>query len=97
MVGIVDYVIDHADHAFISLIMVAPAYRGKGIDRELVQGIEDEVRKSKGCRTIMAAVQINNAPALGFWRNLGYEVTDGEPVLQPDQTTVCFVRKEVSA
>ena len=99
MIGVVDFVpsgFEGDPHvAFVSLLMIVPAYRNRGLGGRVVELIENEIRKNAQVRTVLTAVQVNNPEGLRFWQKNGYRVV-GEPELQPDQTTTFSLRKGFS-
>lgn len=100
MIGIVDYVASGFDgdprSAFLSLLMIAAPFRGRGIGQAVVERVEDEVRKDTQVTAILSAVQVNNPHALDFWQANGYARMSG-PELQPDGTTTFRLRKDLHA
>jgi ribosomal protein S18 acetylase RimI-like enzyme len=99
MIGVVDFVPSGfegiARIAFISLLMIVPSNRNRGLGGRIVEMIENEIRKNAQVRTVLTAVQVNNTEGLRFWQKNGYRIV-GEPELQPDQTTTFRVRKDFS-
>jgi ribosomal protein S18 acetylase RimI-like enzyme len=103
LAGLVDYVPSghdgKPDEAYIALLMLAPANRGRGIGSAVVAKVE-AAAKTVGAATASAAgpasvgcsVQVNNPQALRFWQRLGYAIVAG-PELQPDGTTVFHLNK----
>lgn len=98
MIGLVDYVPSNFDGnshaAFLSLIMIDPSFRGRGVGKAIVEAVENEIRKDKSVTVILSAVQVNNPKAIKFWQRNGYCIIS-EPKLMPDQTTVYDLRKEL--
>lgn len=97
MIGVVDYLPYHfageVQAAFISLLMIAAPFRGRGIGSAIVARVEAEIRRDERVGAILLAVQVNNAPALRFWQKRGYGVVS-EPQLQADQTVTVLLRKD---
>lgn len=98
MVGVVDFARrgheGRRDCAFIALLMIARPHRGREIGTRAVRWVEQEIMKDPEIAWIGSGVQVNNAPAIAFWRKMGYEVCGG-PELMPDKTTVYHLRKKV--
>jgi ribosomal protein S18 acetylase RimI-like enzyme len=80
--------------AFIELLMIAAPYRGSGLGAAVVQWLENSLCEEFGIHVIRAAVQVNNPWAIRFWRRQGYQIVS-EPTLQPDQTVVYQLTKEL--
>lgn len=99
LVGVVDFVVSgfdgQPDLGYVSLIMIANRFRGKGIGGEVVNLVEKACRQELHVTGIRASVQVNNPDALRFWRNNGHRVIGG-PELRPDQTTVFHLEKDLS-
>jgi ribosomal protein S18 acetylase RimI-like enzyme len=97
LIGIVDFTpggFDGAAHiAFISLLMIVPRLRNRGIGTRIVELVENRIRTSGRVCEIRTAVQLNNPAALRFWQRNNYRIF-GEPELRPDQTAVSYLRKE---
>jgi len=98
MVGIIDFAPggynQKRDRAFLALLMIAKPYRNQGIGTRVVKLIESEIEKDPVIQFIHSGVQVNNKPAIKFWRKMGYEIYAG-PELLPDKTTVYHLRKKV--
>jgi ribosomal protein S18 acetylase RimI-like enzyme len=98
MIGIVDFVLSNfegvTNHAFISLLMISMHRRRKGLGKEIVKLIEEEILKDSGVDTILSGVQVNNTEAIKFWNRLNYKIVS-EAKLMPDKTTVYDLRKDV--
>ncbi len=58
-------------HAMEHSVMLTPAARGRGVGRALMAAIEDHAR-TRGAHTMVAAVNAENAVAIGFHEALGY-------------------------
>lgn len=97
MIGVVDFVLSNFEGdphiAFISLLMISPSFRKRGIGTTIVELIENEIRKDARVTAILSAVQVNNPQALQFWQKNGYRIVGG-PELQPDQTTTFRLQKD---
>jgi len=83
-IGIVDFI----PNGFISLLMVARPFRGKGLGGAVVGLVEGRIQSG----TVRTAVQVNNADGLRFWQKMGYR-TVSEPEQQPDGTTTVRMEK----
>ena len=99
MIGVVDFVLKnfqgdpHA--AFLSLLMIAASYRGRGIGKAVVEAVENEIKNNPDVTMILSGVQVNNPRAVQFWQSNGYRIVHG-PELMPDQTTVFGLQKDIS-
>lgn len=100
MVGIVDFVPGAFEgdpqHAFLSLLMIAAPYRGRGLGRVVVEWVEGEIRKDPAVRSILSGVQVNNPAAICFWQGMGYRIVGG-PEDRPDGTTVYRLEKRLQS
>jgi ribosomal protein S18 acetylase RimI-like enzyme len=98
MVGVIDFARrgheGRRDRAFIALLMIAGPHRGRGIGMRALRGVEQEIMKDPEIAWIGTGVQVYNAPAIAFWKKMGYE-TCGGPELMPDTTTVYHLRKKI--
>lgn len=98
MIGVIDYVPSNYQGdkhtAYLSLLMIAAAYRSKGIGKAVVEAIEQEIQKDPAIHTILAGVQVNNPQAVKFWQRSGYRIISG-PELMPDQTTAYGLEKDL--
>ncbi|MBP1324975.1 ribosomal protein S18 acetylase RimI-like enzyme [Leucobacter exalbidus] len=56
-------------------LATAPSHRGRGIARALVAEIETRL-EARGCPKAQLLVRADNAQAVGFYRALGYDVSD---------------------
>jgi ribosomal protein S18 acetylase RimI-like enzyme len=96
-IGVVDFVPSNFEGdphiAFLSLLMIAPSFRNRGIGTTIVELIENEIRKDAEVTAILSAVQVNNPKALQFLQKKGYRIVGG-PKLQPDQTTTFRLQKD---
>ena len=61
----------------ISNVAVAPAYRGRGIGRALMETTLEELRRRRA-RWAVLQVRVNNPPAVHLYRSLGFETVGGE-------------------
>lgn len=100
MVGVVDYIPcdfeGEPSQAFISLLMIAQAFRMQGIGEAVVAAIEAEIMKNAEVKTILSGVQVNNPDAIRFWERNGYFIAGGPEEL-PDQTTAYRLQKDLFA
>ena len=98
MIGVVDFVLDNFDgipgNAFLSLLMISKCQRRKGIGRDVVKAVEEEILRNHSIKTILAGVQTNNESAIAFWDKMGYKIISG-PELQPDTTIVFKLKKDI--
>ena len=98
MIGIVDFVPDNFEgnpkNAVISLLMISSSYRRKGIGRNVVNVVENEILKNRSIEAILSGVQVNNESAIDFWVKMGYKIFSG-PELMPDTTIVFGLRKDI--
>lgn len=98
MIGVVDFVLSNFDgkpnNAFLSLLMISKCQRGKGIGRDVVEAVEMEILKNHSIESILAGVQTNNEPAIGFWKEMGYKIVSG-PELLPDRTIAFRLKKDI--
>jgi ribosomal protein S18 acetylase RimI-like enzyme len=90
--GIVDYVTagfqGDPQLAFLSLLMIAAPYRGKGLGAEVVRKVEQTIREDGRAQAIQSGVQVNNPQAIRFWQRMGYSIVSAAELL-PD-STVCY-------
>ena len=79
---------------FISNVAVERAYQGKGIARELMQAAVGMAR-DRGGESVTLQVRADNVPALGLYRDLGFEELMGTTELQLERIgRVTFVPAE---
>jgi RimJ/RimL family protein N-acetyltransferase len=99
MLGVVDFVLSgwQGDpvQSYISLLMIALPYRGKGIGACIVKAVEQHIRQGGRIQSIHAGVQVNNPQAIRFWQQMGYQIVSG-PETQPDQTVAFRLLKHFS-
>ena len=57
---------------YLATLDVAPASRGRGIARELMRAVEEEVA-GKGAEGMVLHVFVGNAAAVGLYEGIGYE------------------------
>jgi len=98
LVGIIDFVPSNhegvANHAFLSLLMIAQPHRSKGLGKSVVAAVEAYILNDPLITAILSGVQTNNNSAILFWTSLGYNIVGG-PELMPDTTVVYHLRKAV--
>jgi GNAT superfamily N-acetyltransferase len=63
-----------APSACVEDMVVSDGYRGKGIGRTLLEGLLDWAA-SKGATRAQLLVDLDNEPALGYYRHLGWQTT----------------------
>lgn len=94
LIGVVDTALDgyegEPDLAFLILLMIDPAHRGKGIGAEVVRRVAAEVWANPRIQRFQTAVQVNNPRAAAFWEAAGFGRISG-PTLRPDGTTTCLL------
>ncbi len=99
LVGVVDYIPHHfegrAEHAFLSLLMIAAPFRQRGLGQAVTARVEAAIKQNAGVTAILSAVQVNAPQSIRFWQRNGYRIVSG-PELQPDQTTTFRLYKELS-
>jgi ribosomal protein S18 acetylase RimI-like enzyme len=92
----------HPDQAYIHLVGIDPAYRGRGMGRELYRRFFDTARQ-QGCRYVRAITSPANTGSVQFHRRMGFEIevgdasaADGTSVHSnysgEGQARVCFVK-----
>ena len=98
MIGVVSFVPSRFEFrpvdAFILLLMIIPSYRRRGIGREVVKRVEEEIRARGRIRSIICGVQVNNPGAIKFWEKQDYVIFAG-PEKRQDGTTVYRMRKDI--
>lgn len=65
--------------AHIWSMYVAPAQRGRGLARLLMQAAITHARTMRGIRQVQLSVTANNAPAAALYASLGFDVYGNEP------------------
>jgi ribosomal protein S18 acetylase RimI-like enzyme len=97
MVGLIDYVAAGWEGdpglAFLSLLMIIPQQRGRGLGGQVVQALEAAIR-AEGVHFIESAVQVNHPQGIRFWQGQGYKIIS-KPEPQPDGTITYRLRKEI--
>ncbi len=98
MVGVVDYIPDNFEGdpqtAFLELLMIASAFRRRGLGAVVVRLVEEIIRQNPRITRIGVGVQVNNPTAIAFWQKMGYGIIS-EPELMADGTTVVRLEKPV--
>ena len=98
MIGVVDFIPANFEgnpsHAFIELLMIAAPARRKGLGKEVVKSIEQDILRDDQIAAVLSAVQVNNQSAINFWTKVGYEIVS-EPIPNEDGTTVYKLFKSV--
>jgi ribosomal protein S18 acetylase RimI-like enzyme len=98
MIGIIDFVLSgyegNPNHAYLSLLMISANYRKQGIGNDVVKTIEAEIIKNHAIKSIFAGVQVNNMPAIAFWKKMGYRIVS-EPQVMPDTTITYKLQKDI--
>ncbi|HTW75400.1 MAG TPA: GNAT family N-acetyltransferase [Steroidobacteraceae bacterium] len=61
---------------YLEDLYVRPAYRGRGIGRQLLQGLEDQAR-AQGCGRLEWAVLDWNRDAINFYHRFGAHANEG--------------------
>ena len=79
--------------AYLELLMIASAWRGKGLGEQVFQAAEERLRAAS-IPTLKAGVQVNNPGAVRFWTRCGFRIVS-EPKLLPDGTTCVDLIKEL--
>lgn len=99
MAGVLDFVWagfeGDAGMAYLSLLMIAAPYRGRGLGAAVVNAVEDAVRNEGRVRAIFAGVQVNNFGAQRFWQRMGFRIVSG-PKQYPDGTVAVDLIKELT-
>jgi ribosomal protein S18 acetylase RimI-like enzyme len=100
LVGVVDWVSPpyrgDAAKAFINLLMIAAGCRNRGIGRKTLEFVESQIALYAFAGLIETAVQVDNEPAIRFWKRQGYEVVSG-PISNSDGTTVNLLQRRPRA
>jgi ribosomal protein S18 acetylase RimI-like enzyme len=93
MAGILDYIPasfeGRPEAAFISLLMIAPAYRSAGLGSSVISFIEEQIRRNSSVNCVLSAVQVNNPAATRFWQRQGYQLCS--PALPQEDGTVVYM------
>ena len=99
MIGVADYVPSgyggEPNRAWVALLLIAGPYQRQGYGTEAYRLIEEAVFTDPDVRTLGLGVLVNNGPALGFWRAMGYERV-GSTVQDRDGRDVVMLQKQRS-
>ena len=99
MIGVVDFTPSgfggEPGVAFVSLLMIVPELRGRGIGTEALELVERQIRRNPSVTVIRSAVQVNNPDGQRFFLRRGYRVLGG-PEARPDGTIVLNLHKDFS-
>ncbi len=99
MIGVVDYVPSgyggQPNRAWIALLLIAEPYQRQSYGSEVYRLIEESIFADPDVQTIGLGVLVNNGPALGFWRTMGYERV-GSTVQDRDGRDVVMLQKQRS-
>lgn len=87
LTGLVSYEIETEEIAYISGLVILPAFRGKGVAKEAMKAILKELDKS---RKIYLVTHPDNASSVGLYKSLGFVegerkenyFGDGEPRIE---------------
>ena len=97
MIGVADYVPSgyggQPNRAWIALLLIAEPYQRQGYGTEAYRLIEETVFADPDVQTLGLGVLVNNGPALGFWRAMGYERV-GSTVQDRDERDVVMLQKQ---
>ena len=69
----------HPEQAYIHLVGVDPACRGRGLGRALYDRFFETARRS-GCRYVRCITTPTNSASIEFHRRMGFEVEPGDAV-----------------
>ncbi len=70
---------------YVEDLYVRPAHRGRGIGRQLLQGLEDQAR-ARGCGRLEWAVLDWNRGAIDFYRHFGAHPIEGWTLFRKELT-----------
>ena len=97
MVGVADYVPNgyggQPNRAWIALLLIAEPYQRQGYGSEAYRLIEESIFADPDMQTLGLGVLVNNGPALGFWRTMGYERV-GSTVQDREGRDVVMLQKQ---
>lgn len=96
LIGVVDFVsgFPDSDTAIIGFLLIDPAYRGRGVGREVVERLADKAT-GKGLNRLRVAVIEANEAADHFWRKQGFEEvlrTEPRPYGKKTHRVIAMVR-----
>jgi RimJ/RimL family protein N-acetyltransferase len=96
MIGVADYVPSgyggQPNRAWIALLLIAEPYHRQGYGTEAYRLIEEVIFANPDVQTLGLGGLVNNGPALGFWRAMGYERV-GSTVQDRDGRDVVMLQK----
>lgn len=80
VVAVAEYMRDFRDvqHAYLFGLVVHPAYRRRGIAKQLLSYAHEQLR-STGITSISLTVAPNNHPAVALYEQMGFQVVDFLP------------------
>jgi RimJ/RimL family protein N-acetyltransferase len=97
MIGVADYVPGgyggQPSRAWIALLLMAEPYQRQGYGSEACRLIEESIFADPDVQTIGLGVLVNNGPALGFWRAMGYERV-GSTIQDREGRAVVMLQKQ---
>jgi [ribosomal protein S18]-alanine N-acetyltransferase len=82
-------------HAHLNLLAVGPAYRGRGLGRELVEWLEACARTA-GIFEVRLELRAGNDRARAFYEVLGYSVAGHVPAYYAGTEDACRMRRSLS-
>jgi ribosomal-protein-alanine N-acetyltransferase len=89
-------IMQYADaHAHLNLLAVGPAYRGRGLGRELVEWLEACARTA-GIFEVRLELRAANDRARGFYETLGYSVAGRVLNYYAGREDACRMRRDLS-
>lgn len=56
-------------------LWIFPEARGKGVGRQLMEALLDELRKKKSIKTVHLSVNVEQTSAVALYKKLGFQVT----------------------
>lgn len=81
-------------HAHLSLLAVAPAYRSRGLGRELVDWLEACARTA-GIFDVRLELRAGNDRARAFYQSLGYSETGSIPAYYDGKEDACRMQHDL--
>ncbi len=78
----------------VANIAVAPAYRGRGIARALMEQMHDEAKRGGASRCLLE-VRKSNAPAIALYQGYGYTVYGVRPRYYGDGEDALLMEKRL--
>ena len=73
-VGCIAYRTKEAGTGEVKRLFIRPAYRGRGLSKELLNTLERYAKK-QGCRRLYLDTRITLEPAVSLYRGLGFQIT----------------------